>query len=184
MSLTYSPAITGATTLPSFSLPTVDGRMVSTSSLKDARAFVFVFMCNHCPYVKAIENRLLQLAQYCRLNQIYFAGICSNDPLEYPEDSPKELLKTWTEKKYAFDYLLDEDQTVAKLFGAVCTPDFFVYNQEQELVYRGRLDDSWRDEKKVKNEELKEALKLVLSGKKPNSNEQKPSMGCSIKWKK
>ena len=108
-------------------------------------------------------------------------GICSNDAAEYPEDSPAELLKRSINKNYSFKYLIDEDQSIARRFGAVCTPDFFVYDQNNLLFYRGRLDDSWRNSEKVKNEELWLAIQRHLSGQKVE--EQIPAMGCSIKWK-
>ena len=141
------------------------------------------FICNHCPYVKAVENRLIQLASEMKLKGIEFLGICSNDFEEYPEDSPQELRKRWEEKKYGFEYLIDEDQSVARAFGAVCTPDFFVYFRGK-LFYRGRLDDSWQDEEKVQEPSLRQALYRLLENQKPPLRSKKPSMGCSIKWKR
>ncbi|OFZ14874.1 MAG: hypothetical protein A2Z20_04610 [Bdellovibrionales bacterium RBG_16_40_8] len=182
MALTYTPQTDTSHKLPDFTLKTVEGKNWSSQTIKLAPAKVIVFMCNHCPYVKAIESRLIKLADYCQTNGVTFVGICSNDSKDYPEDEPKELLKTWREGKYNFIYLIDIDQTVAKTFGAVCTPDFFVYDKSNSLVYRGRLDDSWRDESKVTREELKEAIDAILRDI-PLSREVSPSMGCSIKWK-
>jgi hypothetical protein len=113
---------------------------------------------------------------------VQFIGICSNDASEYPEDSAPELLQRWKDKKYAFPYLIDEDQTVARAFAAVCTPDLYVYDEHHKLSYRGRLDDAWRSPANVQRQELREALDSVLAGE-IVSAEQNPSMGCSIKWK-
>lgn len=185
MALTYTPQIKNET-MPQFSLKTVTGENWSSKSSPQftsrPKAKVIAFICNHCPYVKAIENRLIKLAHHLKLINVPFIGICSNDPTEYPEDSPSELLKRWQEKQYAFTYLIDETQQVAKAFGAVCTPDFFVYNNEDILIYRGRLDDSWKDETKIKREELYLAVEAILKGA-DHIPEQSPSMGCSIKWR-
>jgi hypothetical protein len=114
--------------------------------------------------------------------QTAFVAICSNDPTDYPEDAPAALLERWKEKRYGFPYLLDEEQSVAKDFGAVCTPDIYVYDSSHKLRYRGRLDDSWRDPGAVKRQELKLALERILQNL-PVEGTQNPSMGCSIKWK-
>ncbi len=145
-----------------------------------SKPLLIMFICNHCPYVKAIEPRLLKLAR--DFKELQTVAICANDPSEYPEDSPSELLKTWREKAYGFPYLIDESQTAAKDFGAVCTPDLFLFDASAKLVYRGRLDDSWKNEALVRRHELREAVEATLAGKSVNS-EQNPSMGCSIKWK-
>jgi len=140
------------------------------------------FICNHCPYVKAIEDRLLELPRAYAPAQMQVVAICSNDPADYPEDAPSELKRRWQEKNYPFPYLVDESQSVARAFGAVCTPDIFVYDGARRLAYRGRIDDSWKDESKVTKRELAEALDALLAGQKP-ATPQRPSMGCSIKWK-
>lgn len=178
MSLTYSPAGSLGSPLPSFTLSSVDGKKYSSA---DFRApLLIMFICNHCPYVKAIESRLIALAK--ELKGLQTVAICANDPADYPEDAPAELLKTWREKAYGFPYLIDESQDVARAFGAVCTPDLYLYDREKRLAYRGRLDDSWKNERLVKKQELKEAAEALLSGKTVNPG-QNPSMGCSIKWK-
>lgn len=183
MSLTYTPAGKLGSPLPDFSLPAVDGKTLAAKDFKFSPALLIMFICNHCPYVKAIENRLICLANDHRGRGLSVIAICSNDPQEYPEDAPAELLKTWREKNYGFPYLIDADQSVAKAFGAVCTPDIYLFGKDKKLAYRGRLDDSWKNEKLVRRRELNEAIESVLSGKSVNP-EQNPSMGCSIKWLK
>jgi hypothetical protein len=142
-----------------------------------------MFICNHCPYVKAIEDRLITLAREIKSFGGQVVGICSNDGVNYPEDSFANLKKRWTEKSYGFPYLHDETQSVAKSFGAVCTPDFFVFNKDRKLRYRGRLDDSWKEPQKVTRQELLLATKSIAqTGELSISFDQTPSMGCSIKW--
>lgn len=181
MALTYTPHAKNEI-MPHFNLKTVTGENWTSQSISQSPAKVIAFICNHCPYVKAIENRLIKLAKRLKSVNVPFIGVCANDPTEYPDDSPAELLKRWQKMQYDFTYLIDETQAVAKAFGAVCTPDFFVYNQENKLIYRGRLDDSWKDETKVKSEDLRLAVDAILSGA-TNIAEQSPSMGCSIKWR-
>ncbi|MCB0420058.1 MAG: thioredoxin family protein [Bdellovibrionales bacterium] len=182
MALTYTPSGELQSSCPHFSLLGVDGHQYSLDSFCDAQALVVLFICNHCPYVQAIEERIIQLAADLKKMNVQVIGICSNDPSEYEEDSYENLKKRWLEKKYEFPYLFDESQEVAKNFGAVCTPDLFVYDDNRNLIYRGRLDDSWRDASKVKEESLKEAVINYLNGC-PVASDQVPSMGCSIKWK-
>lgn len=184
MALTYTPAGELGSALPSFRLKSVDGReFLSAEIARDAKAVVVMFICNHCPYVQAIEDRILRLASDLGPRGVAFVGICANDPAEYPEDAPEELLKRWRSKGYGFPYLVDDDQSVARAFGAVCTPDIFAYDSSGRLVYRGRLDDSWKDERKVQRQELRETLAALLAGHAVTST-QNPSMGCSIKWKR
>lgn len=181
MALTYSPKIELGEKLKSFSLPNVVGGNFSTEDLNDNEVLCVLFICNHCPYVKAIEDRLIALGKHFQNTDVKMVAICSNDPSEYPEDSPEQLKARALEKSYPFPYLFDSTQQVAKNFGAVCTPDIFVFDRSQNLFYRGRLDDSWRDPAKVSREELKEALELALKNK-TSPETQNPSMGCSIKW--
>lgn len=181
MALTYTPPGALGQRLPSFNLKTVTGETVSSSSLRGAKAVVVMFICNHCPYVKAIEERLIALAHSFRGRGVDFVGICSNDPTDYPEDAPAALLQRWKDKNYGFPYLIDSEQTVARDFGAVCTPDIFVFDNEQILKYRGRLDDSWRHPQSVQKQELRDAIEAILQGR--PAPLQNPSMGCSIKWK-
>lgn len=182
MALTYTPPGEIGSPIPTFMLPTVMGENFSSSSLKGFKAIVVAFICNHCPYVMAIEDRLIALAKEMKSKGVQFIGICPNDASEYPEDSPENLKKRWIEKNYGFPYLVDDSQIAAKTFDAVCTPDFFVYDESRTLRYRGRLDDSWKDAGKVQKQDLKFALEEILRGNK-KLPEPKPSMGCSIKWK-
>jgi len=165
---------------PSFSLPGVDGRTYGLADFQ-APALLVVVMCNHCPYVQAVDDRLNALAKA-------FAGRCdvvainSNDAGSYPEDSFQAMRERSARKGYAFPYLHDGDQSVARSLGAVCTPDFFLYDARRRLAYRGRLDDNWKDAAAVTREDLRDAIEAVLSGSAPGPA-QTPSMGCSIKWK-
>lgn len=171
------------TPLPEFNLPAVDGRSYSHRDFLNQKPVVIMFICNHCPYVKAIEDRLITLGQDLKHLGIHVVAICSNDAVSYPEDSFENLRQRALEKKYPFTYLHDEDQSVAKAFGAVCTPDYFVYDRDAKLAYRGRLDDSWKEPELVRQRELYDAV-LELNAGKPISRTQTPSMGCSIKWVK
>jgi peroxiredoxin len=182
MALTYTPPPELGQDCIDFKLPAVDGKTYSLNDFQDAKVLVVMFICNHCPYVKAIEDRLISLGHELTSKGVRFVAICSNDAENYPDDSFENLKSRWLKKKYPFPYLHDEDQSVAKAFGAVCTPDFFVYDENQKLAYRGRLDDSWKDPTQVKHQELKGAVQSLLNGSQPVL-EQKPSMGCNIKWK-
>jgi hypothetical protein len=142
-----------------------------------------MFICNHCPYVQAVEDRILQLHRDYQPQGVQLVGICSNDPTDYPDDSPANLLKRWREKEYGFPYLIDETQEVAKAYGAVCTPDIYVFDRERKLAYHGRIDDNWQEPAKVRRRELAEALDALVAGGRP-ATVQNHSIGCSIKWKK
>jgi peroxiredoxin len=169
--------------LPSFRLPGVDGAEHAVSEY-GAKALLVVFTCNHCPYAQAVEQRILDLAKAYDKAQLQVVAICSNDAAAYPEDgfdALKARWQQWQAKGYNVPYLHDEAQQVAKLFGAVCTPDYFLYDASRKLAYRGRLDDNWKDASKVTRQEMKEAIDALLAGK-PAPTDQKPSMGCSIKW--
>jgi len=133
------------------------------------------------PVCKAVEDRLIKLGKEYK-NDVDFVLISSNDSENYPEDSPKKMAERHTEKGYPFPYLFDETQEVAKAYSAVCTPDIFLYNSDRNLEYRGRIDDNWQNPEQVEREELKMAIEAVLNGKTIDF-EQKPSMGCNIKWK-
>jgi len=167
---------------PDFTLPGVDDKMYSLADFHNNEPLVIMFICNHCPYVKAIENRLIQLGHDLKNHNINVVAICSNDENKYPEDRFESLKSRFYQKNYSFYYLHDQTQEVAKKFGAVCTPDFFVYDQSLKLRYRGRLDDNWKDESLVTHRELYTAA-LDLQKKQPLSFKQTPSMGCSMKWK-
>ncbi len=180
----YTPEkIEFGTHCPDFKLPATNGKTYEKKDFLNAQPLVIMFICNHCPYVKAIEDRLITLALDLKKLDVNVVAVCSNDSISYPDDSFVNLKKRAEEKKYPFIYLHDETQDIAKKFGAVCTPDFFVYNQKSELAYRGRLDDSWKEPEKVKTRELYEAV-LEIHQNKKTLRPQTPSMGCSIKWVK
>ncbi|HZR82385.1 MAG TPA: thioredoxin family protein [Candidatus Binatia bacterium] len=168
---------------PDFDLRSVDGRRYRRDDFRDRPVLVVLFICNHCPYVQAVEDRIIELAREYGPRGAQLVGICSNDPSDYPDDAPERLFERWREKGYGFPYLVDESQGVAREFGAVCTPDVFVYDAERRLAYHGRIDDSWKDPVKVRRRELAEALDELLAAKRPAAR-QEPSMGCSIKWRK
>lgn len=182
MALTYTPDPEIGAACPDFELPGTDGRNYSRRDFEGAKALLVMFICNHCPYVKAIEDRLIALGRSYVGKPVKIVAICANDADNYPADSFPELKKRAEEKNYPFPYLYDESQDVARRFGAVCTPDFFVYDSAMKLAYRGRLDDSWKEPANVKSEELRAAIDALVVGGKP-SHEQKASMGCNIKWK-
>lgn len=170
------------TPCPPFNLPATDGNTYSLDSFKDAKALVVMFICNHCPYVRAVEDRLIELAKSYDPKEVQFVAISSNDATKYPDDSFEAMKARSQEKNYPFPYLYDESQEVAKAFDAVCTPDLYVFDSSRELTYRGRLDDSWKEPEKVQRRELKEAIDATLKGE-ALGFEPVPSMGCSIKWK-
>lgn len=190
MALTYSGIAELGSLAPDFNLPGVDGQVYSLAAFQKAKALVVVFMCNHCPYVKAVQGRINALAQEYLSRGVMLVGINSNDTVKYPDDSFEAMKQVSRENHYIFPYLLDESQEVARAYGAACTPDFFVYQNESlgseslrfSLKYRGRLDDSWKDEKAVTRRDLALALNAILSGQ-LLSSEQISSMGCNIKWK-
>lgn len=170
------------TPCPTFRLAAVDGKTYARDDFAEAQVLAVMFICNHCPYVQAVEDRLLELARTYGPRGVQFVGVCSNDAVTYPADAFPKLVERWREKRYGFPYLHDESQVVARAFGAVCTPDIFVYDRERLLAYRGRIDDSWKDPERVTRRELADALDALLAGRAP-AREQRPSLGCSIKWK-
>lgn len=166
-----------------FNLPDVDGRNWQLADVRGENGTLVMFICNHCPYVKAILPRIVRDARALLEHGIKSVAIMSNDPTEYPEDSPDNMKRVAEKFDFSFPYLIDESQEVAKAYGAVCTPDFFGYNAKLGLQYRGRLDSS-RKESAADDapRELYEAMRAVAAtGKGPA--EQVPSMGCSIKWR-
>ena len=180
MALTESTMVKLGSVAPYFNLPDTLGKNVSIENF-DSELLLIVFTCNHCPYAKAVEDRLIKLGKEYK-NDVDFVLINSNDSENYPEDSPKKMAERHTEKGYPFPYLFDETQEVAKAYSAVCTPDIFLYNNDRKLEYRGRIDDNWQNPEQVEREELKMAIEAVLKNKAIDF-EQKPSMGCNIKWK-
>lgn len=180
MTLLHTPKANIGSELPDFSLFGIDSVKYSPESFSAAKVLVVVFTCNHCPYAIAVRDRLRKLAVDFQDQGVQFVAINSNDAEGYPEDSFEEMKKE--ENGYPFPYLFDESQEVAREFGAVCTPDIFVYDGERKLAYRGRFDDNWQNPDKVTREDLREALEALLRGEKP-SGDQISSMGCSIKWR-
>lgn len=168
---------------PDFSLPATTGSTVRRDDFADVPVLGVFFTCNHCPYAKAVEDRLVTLEKEYRDRGFRFVAISPNDAVAYPEDSFENMRDRAQLKGYGFPYLYDEAQSVARAFGAVCTPDLFVYDKDRRLAYHGRLDDSPRDPARVKNHELVLAIDALLAGERPSAR-QFPSVGCSIKWKK
>lgn len=168
---------------PGFSLPGTDGRTYTLDDVKGPNGLLVMFICNHCPYVKAVLDRIVRDARELKELGIGCVAISSNDALTYPEDSFDNMRLVAEEMRFPFPYLYDESQAVARAYGAVCTPDFFGYNGRLELQYRGRLDASRRDPApQDARRELYEAMRQVAeTGKGPA--EQQPSVGCSIKWR-
>ena len=166
-----------------FALPGIDGKVWTLEQCKGARGLLVMFICNHCPYVKAIRERIVRDTRELKALGINSVAIMSDDPSLYEEDSFDNMKKVSREFGFDFPYLLDESQKVAKAYGAVCTPDFFGYNADLQLQYRGRLDESRKDTAaEGVRRDLFEGMKQVAqTGRGPN--EQVPSMGCSIKWK-
>lgn len=168
---------------PDFRLPDTNGRIVSLSDFKDCPALLVIFMCNHCPYVQHIRSGLAQLARDYIPRGVGIVGINSNDVERYPDDSPAKMAEEVKKAGYIFPYLFDETQEVAKAYRAACTPDFFLFDRDRRLVYRGQFDDSRPGNGiPVTGKDLRSALDAVLAGK-PVPTNQKPSMGCNIKWK-
>ncbi len=172
------------TEAPDFSLPdTVSGDTVSLSDYADKKGVLVMFICNHCPYVQHVREELARIGKDYADSDIGVVAICSNDADNYPGDSPEAMKAEAQTHGYVFPYLHDEDQSVAKAYSAMCTPDFFLFGPDRKLVYRGRMDGSRPNtDVPVTGEELRAAMDAVLAGE-PLPDEQLPSMGCSIKWK-
>lgn len=182
MARTPSTMLPLGTAAPDFSLVNVDGRTVSLADFSNAPALLVVFMCNHCPFVKHLAGALAQFAAEYMGKGAAVVGINSNDVANYPADSPEQMVREAEEQGYPFPYLYDETQDVAKAYRAACTPDFFLFDSDRKLVYRGQFDESRPDNgKPVTGRDLRAAIDAVLAGRKP-SDDQKPSIGCNIKW--
>jgi len=166
-----------------FDLPGTDGKRYSIAEARGPNGLLVVFICNHCPYVKAVRERLVRDCRELRDHGIGAIGIMSNDPADYPEDSFENMKRLAEQFRFPFPYVFDETQDVAKAYGAVCTPDFFGFNASLELQYRGRLDASRKETAAQARRDLFEAMvQIAQTGQGPR--EQIPSMGCSIKWKR
>ena len=180
MALTESTMVKLGSSAHDFSLPDTNGNSVNLTDFK-SDTLVVIFTCNHCPYAKAVEDRLIALGNDYK-GKTDFVLISSNEIENYPDDAPEKMAERHSEKNYPFPYLFDETQEVARAYGAVCTPDIFLYDSDRKLRYRGRLDDNWKDPENVTREELRKAIDSVLSGREIDFD-QVPSMGCNIKWK-
>ncbi len=184
MARTESNMLPLGTLAPDFSLP--DPRSMDQVSLEDIRGkkgTVVMFICNHCPYVKHVNSEIIRLCNDYRVTGFGFVGINSNDVERYPEDSPLQMARTAQKLGYPFPYLFDETQEVAKAYKAACTPDFYLFDDELKLVYRGQLDNSRPSNGiPVNGRDLREALDNILNNN-PQRKDQKPSMGCNIKWR-
>lgn len=168
--------------LPSFHLPSVDGKFYSNDSFANKQALIIIFSCNHCPYVQAYENRIISIQKDYAEKGVLVIAINSNDASKYPEDSFDEMKKRAVLKNFNFPYLRDEDQLIARAFDAAHTPEIFLFNSERKLAYHGKIDDNWQDEKKVNTNYLRNALDELLA-RKEISIPETFSIGCTIKWK-
>lgn len=171
------------TAAPDFSLPDTTGQLVSLADYKQAPATLVVFMCNHCPYVKHVANEFAEFAREYQAKGVAVIGINANDVSTHPDDSPQNMAEEAKKIGYTFPYLYDETQEVAKSYRAACTPDFFLFDKDHKLAYRGQFDGSRPDNKiAVTGQDLRMALDAVLQDQ-PVPAEQKASMGCNIKWR-
>jgi peroxiredoxin len=183
MVMTASTMLPLGTLAPDFGLPDAQGNTVSLADFAQAPALLVVFMCNHCPFVKHVLNHFVELAEEYQAKGVAVVGINSNDVTSFPEDRPEMMAKVARQQGFTFAYLYDEAQEVAKAYHAACTPDFFLFDREMKLVYRGQMDDSRPGNNvPVTGNDLRAALDAVLAGKEV-PEPQKPSMGCNIKWK-
>lgn len=181
MLLESLPLHLGKAIIP-FSLPATDSKGYGPMEFRDKEILVVIFMCNHCPYIKATIDRMIAIQKDYAEKGVQLVGINANDSENYPDDS-FEAMQAWAkEKGINFPYLHDESQEVARAYQAQCTPDIYVFDQKRTLQYHARIDDNWKDESAVKKQDLREALDAILAHQ-PVSPEQIPSMGCSIKWK-
>jgi len=184
MAETPSTMLALGTKAPHFRLPDPRGKWVSVDDFKDAPAFLVAFICNHCPYVKHIRRGFAELAKEYQAKGVGVVAINSNDAENYPDDRPEKMAEEIKQIGYTFPYLYDESQDVAKAYRAACTPDFYLFDRDRRLVYRGQFDDSRPGNgRPVTGADLRAALDAVLSGGPVPSN-QRPSVGCNIKWKR
>ncbi|MBI5384291.1 MAG: thioredoxin family protein [Verrucomicrobia bacterium] len=183
MARTSSTMLALGTAAPDFSLPDTSGKLVSLTQFQDAPALLVTFICNHCPYVKHIRAGLAKLGREYQRRGVAVVAINANDAQNYPDDSPASMVAEVRAAGYTFPYLYDESQAVAQFYRAACTPDFFLFDRQRRLVYRGQFDNSRPgNEEPVTGRDLRAALDAVLAGQ-PVPAAQKPSLGCNIKWK-
>lgn len=183
MAATESNMLPLGTPAPPFRLQDYTGKWVSLDDFKDAPGLVVAFICNHCPFVKHVRKQFAQFAREYQAKGIAVVAIASNDVRAYPQDGPEGMAQEAREAGYTFAYLFDESQAVAKAYDAACTPDFYLFNAEKRLVYRGQFDSSRPSNgQPVTGADLRAACDAVLAGT-PVSQDQRPSIGCNIKWK-
>jgi len=183
MVATNSTMLALGTPAPDFDLPDPDGRHYSLADFSSADALVVAFICNHCPFVKHLRGALASFGREYAARNVATVAISSNDIASHPADSPEHMREEVRNVGYVFPYLYDESQETAKAYRAACTPDFFVFDGARKLVYRGQFDDSRPSSNApVTGRDLRAAVDAVLEGRKPDA-EQKPSIGCNIKWK-
>jgi peroxiredoxin len=182
MAITPSTMLALGTQAPDFALPDTDGKTVSLNDFKDAKALLVMYICNHCPFVVHIADELARLAKEYQPKGLAVVAISSNDIESHPADSPEMMTQEKANRGYTFPYLYDGSQAVAKAYTAACTPDFFLFDSNHKLVYRGQLDDSRPNSGiPVTGADLRKALDEVLAGNQAPAD-QKPSIGCNIKW--
>ena len=180
---TASTMLPLGTQAPEFALPDATGKVMHFSDFDEERGFLVMFICNHCPYVKLLKEELARLGRAYQEKCISVVAIMPNDVANYPEDSPVKMAEDILEFGYTFPYLHDETQEVAKAYHAACTPDFFLFDADRRLFYRGQFDDARPGNGvAVTGKDLRDALDRLLGGK-PAPEEQRPSLGCNIKWK-
>lgn len=184
MAATPSTMVSLGTPAPSFHLPdTKSGKKLSLQDVQGVKGTLVMFICNHCPYVKHLNSTIVSLANEYQAKGINFVAISSNDVSQYPEDGPEEMTITARVAGYPFPYLFDDSQEVARAYDAACTPDFFLYDSNQKLYYRGQFDDARpKNEVPVTGKDMRAAFESLLS-QKPAPEKQIPSIGCNIKWK-
>lgn len=182
MALLESLNIPLGTKMPGFTLSDPNGKECDSEKIYGSHGLLVIFTCNHCPYAIAVWPRVIRLANYAKPLGVSTVAINPNIHPDYPDDSALNMIKKIRELKIDFPYLVDDSQQVAKSFKAQCTPDIYLFNSDKKLVYHGRIDDNWQNEAKVTKEELKEAITALVTGV-GISDVQKPSMGCSIKWR-
>ncbi|MBW4558309.1 MAG: thioredoxin family protein [Trichormus sp. ATA11-4-KO1] len=184
MVLTASTMLPIGTQAPDFHLPeVVSGKTISLATFADKKALLVMFICRHCPFVKHVQEELAKLGKDYLTSDLGIVAISANDAQKYPDDAPESLKAMATELDFKFPLCFDATQETAKAYTAACTPDFFVFDEKRQLAYRGQLDDSRPSNgKPVTGADLRSAIASVLAGK-PVTSEQKPSIGCNIKWK-
>lgn len=185
MAETPSNMLPLGTKAPDFELfDTIKKQMVALDDIRSEKATVIMFICNHCPYVKLIQDKIVEVAKYYQAKGISFVAINANDILNYPADSPEKMHENAKDSGFTFPYLFDESQEIARAYQAACTPDFYIFDNHLSCVYRGRFDDATPGNgHAVTGRDLTNALDAILANK-PIDPHQKPSVGCNIKWRK